>query len=66
MSPIPGEPLEPKAPELKTADGRKVRLTIPGLPARPTPLATEERGSAEPPREDPRRAGIDPITGAPG
>lgn len=55
MTPIPGEPLEPKAPELTTSDGRKVKLKIPGFEPRPKPDATEERGSAEPPREDPRR-----------
>ena len=54
MTPIPGEPLKPKAPELTTSDGRKVKLKIPGFEPRPKPDATEERGSAEPPREDPR------------
>ena len=54
MTPIPGEPLDPKPQELTTSDGRKVKLKIPGLPPRPTPRATEERGSAEPPRDDPR------------
>jgi len=54
MSPIPGEPLEPKPQELTTSDGRKVKLKIPGLPPRPKPGKTEERGSAEPPRDDPR------------
>jgi hypothetical protein len=55
MSPIPGEPLKPKSPlELKDKDGRPVRLkAVPGL--RPLgPLKTEERGAAEPPRDDPR------------
>jgi hypothetical protein len=54
MTPIPGEPLEPKAPELTTKDGRKFKLKLPGLVQRPEPHATEERGSAEPPRDDPR------------
>jgi hypothetical protein len=54
MTPIPGEPLEPKAPELTTKDGRKFKLKLPGLASRPEPHATEERGSAEPPRDDPR------------
>jgi hypothetical protein len=54
MTPIPGEPLDPKPPELTTSDGRKVKLKIPGLAPRPKPQATEERGSQEPPRDDPR------------
>jgi hypothetical protein len=54
MTPIPGEPLDPQPPELTTSDGRKVKLKLPGLAPRPKPLATEERGSAEPPRDDPR------------
>ena len=54
MSPIPGEPLDPKPPELTTADGRKFRIKVPGLAPPPKPGRTEERGSAEPPREDPR------------
>ncbi len=54
MTPIPGEPLDPKPPELTTSDGRKVRLKLPGLEPRPAPRATEERGNAEPPRDDPR------------
>ena len=54
MTPIPGEPLDPKRPELTTKDGRKVKLNIPGLAPRVEPIATEERGSAEPPRDDPR------------
>jgi hypothetical protein len=43
MSPIPGEPLDPKPQELTTSDGRKFSIKVP-----------EERGSAEPPRDDPR------------
>lgn len=53
MSPIPGEPLDPKPQELTTSDGRKVKLKIPGLSPQPKPRDTEE-GSAEPPRDDPR------------
>jgi hypothetical protein len=37
MTPIPGEPLDPKPPELTTSDGRKVKLNIPGLAPRPCP-----------------------------
>jgi hypothetical protein len=54
MSPIPGEPLEPKPPELTTSDGRKVKIRVPGLAAPQRPVRTEERGVAEPPRDDPR------------
>ncbi len=54
MSPIPGEPLEQKGPELTMKDGRKVKLKIKGLEPRLKPLGTEERGAAEPPRDDPR------------
>jgi hypothetical protein len=54
MSPIPGEPLDPKPSELTTTDGRKVRIKVPGLAPPGRPLGTEERGSAEPPRDDPR------------
>jgi hypothetical protein len=54
MSPIPGEPLDPKLPELTTSDGRKVKLKIPGLAPRVEPTGTQERGSAEPPRDDAR------------
>jgi hypothetical protein len=54
MSPIPGEPLNPKPPELKMGDGRKVKIRVPGLKPPPKPGRTEERGSAEPPRDDPR------------
>jgi hypothetical protein len=59
MSPIPGEPLEPKPQELTTSDGRKVKIKVPGLAPPVKPGRTEERGSAEPPRDDPR-APIDP------
>lgn len=54
MSPIPGEPLTPKPQELTMKDGRKVKLKLPGLAPRIEPLATEERGAPEPPRDDPR------------
>lgn len=54
MSPIPGERLEPKPPDLTTGDGRRVRVKVPGLARPPKPERTEERGSAEPPRDDPR------------
>jgi hypothetical protein len=46
MSPIPGEPLGPKPNELTTPDGRTFKIKKPGR--------TEERGGAEPPRDDPR------------
>ncbi len=51
MSPIPGKPLEPKAPELTTSDGRKFKLKVPDLA--PPPDLTEERGRPEAAREDP-------------
>ena len=55
MSPIPGEPHKrSEADELTTSDGRKVTFKIPGMAPPPKPLKTEERGSAEPPRDDPR------------
>jgi hypothetical protein len=54
MSPVPGEPLDPKPDELTTSDGRKFKVKVPGLAPPPKPGRTEERGSAEPPREDPR------------
>jgi hypothetical protein len=54
MSPIPGEPHDRKDPELTTSDGRKVKLKVPGLAPRAKPRQTEERGAAEPPRDDPR------------
>ena len=48
MSPIPGEPLEPKQHGLTTSDGRKFKLK--GLGIKPLgPIKTEERGSEEPP-----------------
>jgi hypothetical protein len=54
MSPIPSEPLEPTSPVLTTSDGRKFRITVPGLAPPLKPGRTEERDSAEPPRDDPR------------
>jgi len=42
------------AVQIRTKDGRKFKLKLPGLTQRPDPQATEERGSAEPPRDDPR------------
>jgi hypothetical protein len=54
MTPIPSEPLEPKRNELTTSDGRKFKIKAPGLKPQPKPGRTEERGSAEPPRDDPR------------
>lgn len=59
MTPIPGEPLQPKAPELTTSDGRKVKLKVPGLKPPVKPRASEQRGGTEPPRDDPRPP-IDP------
>ena len=59
MTPIPGEPLEPQAPELTTSDGRKVKLKLPGLEAPVKPRGTEQRAGDEPPRDDPRPP-IDP------
>jgi hypothetical protein len=59
MSPIPGEPLKPKAPELTTTDGRRFKLKLPGLTPQPGPKATEERGNPEPARDD-QRPLIDP------
>ena len=59
MSPIPGEPHESQPEELTLGDGRKVKLKVPGLAPRAKPQGTEERGSAEPPRDDPR-SGLDP------
>ena len=65
MTPIPGEPLNPKPQELTTSDGRKVKLKVPGLAPRAKPRATEQRGSAEPPRDDPRPP-LDPNFVGPG
>jgi hypothetical protein len=54
MSPIPGEPLDPTPAPLTTSDGRKFTVKVPGLAPPIKPARTEERGSAEPPRDDPR------------
>ncbi len=59
MTPIPGEPHEPNPDELTTSDGRKFKIKVPGLAPPVKPGRTEERGSAEPPRDDPRH-GINP------
>ena len=53
MSAIPGEPIKQKPPEVTLKDGRKVKLNLPGMPKRIEPDKTEERGSAEPPRDNP-------------
>jgi hypothetical protein len=54
MSAIPGEPLKRKPNELTLKDGRRLKLKLPGeMPPRIEPLATEERGAAEPPRDNP-------------
>jgi hypothetical protein len=53
MSAIPGEPLKPKPHELTLKDGRKMKVKFPGLPPRAEPFATEERGAAAPPRDNP-------------
>jgi hypothetical protein len=61
MSPIPGEPLDPQQPDLTTADGRKVKLKLPGSFPKPVkPSGTSERGADEPPRDDPRPPGVNP------
>ena len=39
---------------MKTKDGRRVKLKVPGLTPPIKPNRTEERGSEEPPRDDPR------------
>lgn len=54
MSAIPGEPHKPRPNEIVLKDGRKLKLKLPpGMPAPVKPVATEERGSAEPPRDNP-------------
>jgi hypothetical protein len=53
MSAVPGEPLKPKPTELTLKDGRKLKLKLPGMAPRIEPNATEERGAAEPPRDNP-------------
>jgi hypothetical protein len=59
--PIPADPHNPRPQELTLGDGRKFKLKVPGLEPRTEPEATEERGAAEPPRDDPRPP-IDPNT----
>jgi len=54
MTPIPGEPHESVQPEFTDKEGRKVRLKVPGLKPAKGPRKTEERGAADPPRDDPR------------
>ncbi len=54
MCPIPGEPLDTNRNELTTSDGRKFKIKAPGLAPPPKPQRTEQRGAAEPPRDDPR------------
>jgi hypothetical protein len=54
MTPIPGEPHDTKPQELTTSDGRKIKFKIPGQTPPVKPTGTEERGSDEPPRDDPR------------
>ena len=54
MSPIPSEPLKRKPNEITTSDGRKFKIKVPGLTPPPKPRRTEQRGSVEPPRDDPR------------
>jgi hypothetical protein len=61
MSPIPGERLDPKDPGLRTKDGRKVTLKIPGMEPPAKPEATEQRQPPEPPRDDPR-GNVNPHT----
>jgi hypothetical protein len=53
MSAVPGEPLKQKPAEVTLKDGRKLKLKLPGMPPRVEPNATEERGAAEPPRDNP-------------
>jgi hypothetical protein len=53
MSAIPGEPLKQKPLEVTLKDGRKLKVKLPGMPQRIEPVATEERGAAEPPRDNP-------------
>ena len=53
MSAVPGEPLKKKPNELTLKDGRKLKLKLPGMAPRIEPDATQERGAAEPPRDNP-------------
>lgn len=54
MTPIPGEPHRRDEPEFTDKHGRKVKLKIPGLQPRAKPRGAQEKGAAEPPRDDPR------------
>lgn len=54
MTPIPGEPHDPRPQELTTSDGKKVKFSIPGMKPPVKPAETQERGDEEPPRDDPR------------
>jgi hypothetical protein len=54
MSPIPSEARDPRPQELTTSDGRKFKIKAPGLTPPAKPGRTEERGSPEPLRADPR------------
>jgi hypothetical protein len=56
MSAVPGEPLKKKPNELTLKDGRRLKLKLPGMAPRIEPDATEERGAAEPPRDNPAPA----------
>ena len=53
MSAVPGEPLKQKPHEVTLKDGRKLKIKLPGLPPRVEPGATEQRGAADPPRDNP-------------
>jgi hypothetical protein len=54
MSPIPSEPHKSRPQDVLTLkDGTKVRIKFPGMPPAVKPVATEERGAAEPPRDNP-------------
>ncbi|MEY2513912.1 MAG: hypothetical protein QOJ89_1270 [bacterium] len=50
MSAIPGEPLKQKPQELTLKDGRKLKLKLPGLLARPEPPKGDQPAGAAPPR----------------
>jgi hypothetical protein len=63
MTPIPGEPLDRDREGLTLPDGRKVKISVPGLAPSTKPHKTEQRAGAEPPRDDPRPP-LDPSTGA--
>jgi hypothetical protein len=54
MSPIPGEPLDQHPQELILGDGRKVKVSVPGLTDPVKPRGTQEDGATDPPPDDPR------------